>query len=229
MSRTVLTALVFTGLLATIPVKAEPIRALHTTTTQSAHSHQGKLIALTTFGKSHYEVAPNLVLLPVDGPVQVELDPSVVYKFKSHQEDPTPSEFQYLSGALQRTLQAHLRGSTGGGAVRWQDTSAGRESVTDVRTAGKRVGARYVLSTTIEEVRFEGNVLLGPWYQMRVSSKLFDGNTGTMLWHMSNKKFENFHKVDAGKRPAQIMEEILLPKVAEHVNREVTLATANSR
>lgn len=207
------------GTLQSVPATAEHIRAIHTGTgNQQVHHH--KLVAMTTFSKLHLpETPPNLVLMPVEGPQQVELDPSVIYRVKSHQADPVASEFSYLSGALQKSTLSVLKERLGSRAIaRWQDTPASKESVS---ASAKRAGSRWTLLSTIEEVRFEGNVLLGPWYQMRVSCKLLDTGSGRVMWHMSNKKFEQFHKVDAGKRPAQVMEDVLLPKVSEYVAGEV--------
>ncbi len=220
------------------PAVADPTRAVHSSAGASVQSgtaahrpHAAKFIALSTSGKPQgiIDPPPNLVLLPVEGPLQTELDPSVIYKFKSRQEDPSPSEFSYLAGVLQKSTQVALKENLGN-VVRWQDTVPGKEITAqpDLLSAGKRAGAKFTLSSTIEEVRFEGNVLLGPWYQMRVSCKLVETATGRVLWHMSNKKFEKFHKVDSGKRPAQIMEEILLPGVSEHIASEV-LRVANTR
>lgn len=170
------------------------------------------------------EVAPLMVLMPVNGPLECDLDASLVYKLKSHQSDPNPAEFDYLAGALQHKLQSSIKEKLGNTVVRLQDTSAANsaDAATDPSLAAKRTHARYVLTGTIEEVRFEGNVVLGPWYQMRLSSKLVDGATGRVMWQLSNKKFEQFHKTEPKKNPAQVMEESLLPEITDYITAEVS-------
>lgn len=175
-------------------------------------------------GATAREPAPEMVLLPVDGPREFDLDASMVYKLKSHQSDPLPSEFNYLAGALQRSVQNAFKEKLGSGVVRFQDTAAGRDASSDPLTAARQAHARFILSQTIEEVRFEGNVVLGPWYQLRLSSKLIDGRTGKTLWQISNKKFEQFHKTEPKNHPARVMEECLLPEVTEYVASEALRA-----
>lgn len=175
-------------------------------------------------GSMAREAAPELVLMPVAGPQEFDLDASLVYKLKSHQSDPVPSEFNYLAGVLQRSVQNSVKEKLGTGVVRFQDTAAVKDTPSDPIAAAQHTHAKFILSQTIEEVRFEGNVVLGPWYQIRLSSKLIDGRTGKTIWQISNKKFEQFHKTEPKSHPARVMEESLLPEVTEYVATEVLRA-----
>lgn len=195
------------------------------TATRSRAASAGKIAMI---GSMPAEIAPEVVLLPVEGPREFELDASLVYKLKSHQSDPVPSEFSYLAGALQRTVQSAIKEKLGPNIVRFQDTAV-RDRAPDPLTAARQTHAKFILSQTIEEVRFEGNVVLGPWYQLRLSSKLIDGKTGRVVWQISNKKFEQFHKTEPKNHPARVMEESLLPEVTEYVASEAVRAINSSQ
>ncbi len=100
-------------------------------------------------GSMAREAAPELVLMPVAGPQEFDLDASLVYKLKSHQSDPVPSEFNYLAGVLQRSVQNSVKEKLGTGVVRFQDTAAVKDTPSDPIAAAQHTHAKFILSQTI--------------------------------------------------------------------------------
>lgn len=166
---------------------------------------------------------PTIAIANFGGPLNTKIDTNLLYKLKVGRiSDPDPGDFAYLGGNIAKKLMAQLK------------TKYGEDGVIHVRAGdddddgpSKKKEARYLLKGTIDEIRFEANVVLGPWYSIRVSSKLVSSDDGETLWRMSNKQFQHFYKSDANKEVADVFAELVVPKVVEKISAEVTQALDN--
>lgn len=167
---------------------------------------------------------PTIAICNFRGPLNTRIDTNLVYKIKVGRiSDPDPGDFAYLGGNIAKKLIAQLKAKYGDdGVIHLRAASDDDDDV-----AVRKKDARYILKGTIDEIRFEANVLLGPWYSIRVSSKLVSSDSGDTLWRMSNKQFQHFYKSDANKEVADVFAELVVPQVVEKISTEVTQTLDN--
>lgn len=156
------------------------------------------------------------------GPLKVDIDTNLWYKIKAGRiSDPDPGDFAYLGNVIAKQVLSDLKSSLGERAVHISSREADDDG-DDAKSSATR--ARYILKGTIDSVRFEGNIVLGPWYSLNVSSRLVSSQSGRTVWRMSNRQFQKIYKTVKGEEISDVFAEVIVPKVVAYISPRVKQA-----
>lgn len=171
-----------------------------------------------------------VLIMPFAGPYEVDiatgtgLAGGTVYGLQSKLISPLKSEYMKLPAQLEVALEQVLKVRYGKAAVsRWSESCAVAPVASDdsVFNATKSANAAYVLSGEFETVKFEGKVVPGPWYQVRLNAKLRNTASGAIVWQIQKHNFDSFAPPSKNQESPQALEEVLFPAMVKSISSAV--------
>jgi hypothetical protein len=88
---------------------------------------------------------------------------------------------------------------------------------------GQSLGAQFLLLTSIDSFRFDGNILTGNVYEITLSASLISGQTGQRLWHVDAHRIKQTSWVkDQMIGARRYVQEILVPSAVNYLLDKVT-------
>lgn len=135
----------------------------------------------------------NIAVMRFAGPQIVDVDADEIWKMKNKVEPPTKGELAKLNVELQKNLIQQLRELIGKKVLAKADMDKvlGEASPEggDTDKLSKELGAKYLVTGTIERVEFDGNTVLKDVYEMVITTKLVDAKSGKRVWQEASKKY----------------------------------------
>lgn len=158
-------------------------------------------------------VRAKLGLSAFSGPYDIELDTNLWYKLKAGKmSDPDRGDFGYLGRTVAKQLQERLKSTFGEDVVY---TKRGADDDGDYVSSTKC--PKYVLRGTLDSVRFQGNIILGPWYSINCSARLIARDGGAVVWSMKDKQFQKIYKTIKGAEVSDVFGEVIGPKIVDYI------------
>lgn len=158
------------------------------------------------------------------GPLKVEIDTNLWYKIKAGKiRDPDPGDFAYLGNIISKRVMEDLKTKYPDRVIHISAAAIDDDESDDVPLK-KKESAKYILKGTIDSVRFEANVVLGPWYSLNISARLISTESGDVVWSMHNHQFQKIYKTVPGEEEADVFAQIIVPKVVTYVSPRVQQA-----
>jgi hypothetical protein len=149
-----------------------------------------------------------IAVLPFDGPFEVNTDVSIGFKMRSGgMSPPSKGELSVLPESLRNRLQSKLHEILPGmyADISGAEINKALEEARSLKAMGseywnklgKLLGTKYILAGSIDEVDFDGNLISGDDYTIKVTAKLISPDSGKILW----KRMKSFSKkINTGKK-----------------------------
>lgn len=149
-----------------------------------------------------------IAILPFDGPFDVNTDVSIGFKLRNGGiSPPNKNELSVLPESLRNRLQSKVQEILPGmyADVPISDINKALEEARSLKAMGteywiklgKLLGTKYIMAGSIDEVSFDGNMISGDDYSIKVTTKLIAADSGKLLW----KRMKTFKKsIHTGKR-----------------------------
>lgn len=149
-----------------------------------------------------------IAVLPFDGPFDVNTDVSIGFKLRSGGiAPPNKNELSVLPESLRTRLQTKVQEILPGmyADVPVNEINKALEESRSLKAMGteywiklgKLLGTKYIMAGSIDEVSFEGAMISGDGYTIKVTTKLISSDSGKLLW----KRQKSYSKsIKTGKR-----------------------------
>lgn len=164
-----------------------------------------------------------IAVAEVTGPVKVDSDEDLLYKIRSGgKAAPKEEQFSGLADTLREKLCDKLARTFASKAVSMEemlDAPAGRSSAAGSffwKKLARAVGAKYLIYLTIDSVDFTGHGLTGEEYEMVISGRMVEADSGTVVWRMSGKSFGK-RTLGEKRDPIDFFNEVMTDHVASSI------------
>lgn len=149
-----------------------------------------------------------IAVLPFDGPFDVNTDVSIGFKLRNGGiSPPNKNELSVLPESLRTRLQSKVQEILPGmyADVPISEVNKALEDARPLKAMGteywiklgKLLGTKYIMAGSIDEVVFEGNMISGDDYSIKVTTKLIATDSGKLLW----KRMKSYNKkIHTGKK-----------------------------
>lgn len=146
-------------------------------------------------GEAYCADGGNVAVMRFAGPQIVDVDADEIWKIKNKVAPPTKGELTKLNVLLQEKLIQQLRELVGKKVLlkseldKTLSASAPDAGAEQNEKLAKALGAKYLVTGTIERVEFDGNTVLKDVYEMVITTKLVDADSGKRIWQQESKKY----------------------------------------
>lgn len=149
-----------------------------------------------------------IAVLPFDGPFDVSTDVSIGFKLRNGGiAPPNKNELSVLPESLRTRLQSKVQEILPGmyADVPVSEINKALEEARPLKAMGteywiklgKLLGTKYIMAGSIDEVIFEGNMISGDDYAIKVTTKLIATDSGKLIW----KRMKSYNKkIHTGKK-----------------------------
>ena len=155
----------------------------------------GLLLMSMGLSSAQAEGNGNIAVMRFTGPQVVDVDADEIWKIKTKVDPPTKGELTKLTVDLQKGIIQQLRELVGKSVLPKSDLDKALSKSTPEAGANqtdklaKDLGAKYLVTGTIDRVEFDGNTIMKDKYVLIVTTKLVDAKSGKRIWQQAGKKF----------------------------------------
>ncbi len=178
---------------------------------------------------SHASRANRIAVLRFDGPVVWDIDADEFWKIKNHKGAPSQGDLSSIPYVLQNALAENMINRLGATVVAPQELSRFQSSAApsigqahQYSALAKKLGAKYVLTGTIDRLEFDGNTATPDDYIVIVSPRLVETATGRIVWSEQLRKFKSeIYTKKHGKTVMEMFASRHIPDMAESLSSDV--------
>jgi 5-(carboxyamino)imidazole ribonucleotide synthase len=189
--------------------------------------HNGSLCLAAEKGKKL------LAIVGFDPPTNIETDDSIGFRIRSGATDaPLMKSLRSLNEELNIAVYKDLEALYPGKILSRQDISqVDYENTLTISTKAapsyyanfaKQHSCPYLLTGTINDIKFEGGYLRGDLYRLTCSATLIDGATGNRIWRSTPITVKERYKTSGNAQLLDYFQGKLIPEAAHTLSKKIS-------